>query len=103
MPVISLEGYEDDTDERRGKGVYERLQRVIEKIKGKGIFWATSLTVTSSNFATVTDEQFIENLVNLGCKLFFSLVPFYSQSASSMSQVFLKFQGNGKRYLNKYV
>jgi MoaA/NifB/PqqE/SkfB family radical SAM enzyme len=71
VPVISLEGYEEDTDQRRGKGVYERLQGVIKKIKGKGIFWATSLTVTNSNFATVTDEQFIGKLVDQGCKLFF--------------------------------
>jgi len=26
VPVISLEGFEEDTDGRRGKGVYERLQ-----------------------------------------------------------------------------
>ena len=35
VPIISLEGYEEDTDERRGKGVFERLQKVIKKIKGK--------------------------------------------------------------------
>ncbi len=71
VPVISLEGYKEDTDERRGKGVYERLQRIIKKIKGKGIFWSVSLTVTRSNFAAVTDSQFIQDLYNLGCKLFF--------------------------------
>ncbi|UCE21193.1 MAG: radical SAM protein, partial [Candidatus Aminicenantes bacterium] len=38
VPVISLEGYEENTDERRGKGVYERLQGIIKKIKGRGIF-----------------------------------------------------------------
>ncbi len=71
VPVISLEGYEEDTDERRGRGVYERLQRIIGRIKRKGIFWAVSLTVTRSIFATVTDEQFVKNLTDLGCKLFF--------------------------------
>ncbi len=71
VPVISLEGYEKDTDERRGKGVYERLQRVIDKIKRRGIFWGTSLTITRSNFAEVTDKHFIKKLVSLGCKLFF--------------------------------
>ncbi|UCB46813.1 MAG: radical SAM protein [Spirochaetota bacterium] len=70
VPIISLEGYEENTDERRGKGVFERLQIVIRKIKGKGIFWGTSLTVTTANFATVTDEGFIGKLVDLGCKLF---------------------------------
>ncbi len=71
IPVISLEGYGIDTDDRRGKGVYDRLQGIIKRIKGKGIFWATSLTVTSSNFDTITDKQFVKKLINLGCKLFF--------------------------------
>ena len=71
VPVISLEGYEKDTDDRRGKGVYERLQTVIERIKNKGVFWATSLTMTQSNFTDVTDENFIKQLVNQGCKLIF--------------------------------
>jgi len=71
VPVISLEGYEEDTDGRRGKGIYERLQRIIGKTKDNGIFWGTSLTVTNSNFTSVTDYQFIQNLIALGCKLFF--------------------------------
>jgi MoaA/NifB/PqqE/SkfB family radical SAM enzyme len=71
VPVISLEGYDEDTDERRGKGVYERVQRVIDKIKRRGIFWGTSLTLTRSNFAEVTDEHFVKKLVDLGCRLFF--------------------------------
>lgn len=71
VPVISLEGYEEETDERRGKGVHERLLGIVEKLKNQGIFWSVSLTITRANFTTVTDEQFIGNLVNKGCKLFF--------------------------------
>jgi MoaA/NifB/PqqE/SkfB family radical SAM enzyme len=71
VPVISLEGYEKDTDNRRGQGVYERLQKVIEKIKNKRVFWATSLTMTRSNFADVTNEHFVKQLVDQGCKLIF--------------------------------
>jgi MoaA/NifB/PqqE/SkfB family radical SAM enzyme len=71
VPVISIEGYEEDTDERRGKGVYERLQRIIGKVNSKGIFSGISLTVTRANFATVTDYQFIHHLIDLGCKMFF--------------------------------
>jgi len=71
VPVISLEGWEEHTDERRGEGVYEHLRRITEKIKSIGLFWSVSLTVTRSNFATITDRQFISSLFNLGCKLFF--------------------------------
>ncbi|NIM59868.1 MAG: radical SAM protein [Candidatus Aminicenantes bacterium] len=71
IPVISLEGHEAETDVRRGKGVYNRLLKIIRKIKGKGIFWSVSLTITRSNFVSVTNNQFIQDLYNLGCKLFF--------------------------------
>ena len=71
VPVISLEGWEEDTDERRGKGVYEHLQQIIERIKSIGLFWSVSLTVTRSNFTSITDYQFIQKLSGLGCKLFF--------------------------------
>ncbi|MFC2062763.1 radical SAM protein [Chloroflexota bacterium] len=71
VPVISLEGYEEETDERRGKGVYDRIKGVVRKLKKHGIFWSVSLTVTQSNFNRVTDESFVSNLYELGCKLFF--------------------------------
>ncbi len=71
VPVISLEGYEPDTDNRRGEGVYRGLKKVIEKLKSRDIFWSVSLTVTRTNFETVTDEQFVRDLVDSGCKLFF--------------------------------
>lgn len=78
IPVISLEGFEEDTDGRRGKGVYEYIQRTITKIKDKGILFGTSLTVTRTNLPTVTGRQFVQRLIGLGCKLFFFVdyVPF---------------------------
>jgi MoaA/NifB/PqqE/SkfB family radical SAM enzyme len=71
VPIISLEGYERDTDERRGAGVYRQLQVVAERLKRKGIFFGTSLTLTGNNFDTVTDKQFIKGLTKMGCRLFF--------------------------------
>ena len=70
VPLISLEGYEKDTDGRRGSGVYSSLLKSIAKLKGTGIFWGASLTMTRSNFEEVTDEGFVKQLVDSGCKLF---------------------------------
>jgi MoaA/NifB/PqqE/SkfB family radical SAM enzyme len=70
VPLISLEGYENDTDKRRGAGVYKQALTAIAKLKEKNIFWGSSLTVTRANFADVTDENFIKRLVKNGCKLF---------------------------------
>jgi MoaA/NifB/PqqE/SkfB family radical SAM enzyme len=70
VPLISLEGYESDTDKRRGAGVYEQALKAIAKLKEKNIFWGSSLTMTRANFADVTDEKFISRLVETGCRLF---------------------------------
>ena len=71
VPIISLEGYQEDTDKRRGKGVYDNLQKIIKKLKNKGIFFGVSLTVTKSNFDTIINDQFVQKLASIGCKLFF--------------------------------
>ena len=73
VPVISLEGHEAETDDRRGEGVYRRLQNIVRKIRKEGLFYSVSLTVSSMNLSKVTDEAFISGLVDEGCRLFFFL------------------------------
>jgi len=73
VPVLSIEGNQAETDERRGRGVHERLQRKMAELKETGIFFALSLTVTRTNFDTVTDRGFVSSAVDAGCKLFLLL------------------------------
>jgi len=69
IPVVSIEGDERDTDERRGVGMHERLQKAMEEMRAKGIFFGCSLTITRSNFSTITDDRFMESLIHAGTKL----------------------------------
>jgi len=71
IPVISLEGNQAETDNRRGPGIYAGLENTIAKLKKKNIFWGTSPTVTRANYATIAGEQFVKDLFNKGCRLFF--------------------------------
>jgi len=71
VPVLSLEGNQAETDERRGRGVHERLERKMSELKEAGIFFALSLTVARTNFDTVTAPGFIRSAVAAGCRLFF--------------------------------
>lgn len=71
VPVISLEGFQQATDARRGQGVYEQLQAIVRKLHKNAIFFGTSLTVTRDNLQTVTDPEFIRGLWRQGCRLFF--------------------------------
>jgi MoaA/NifB/PqqE/SkfB family radical SAM enzyme len=71
VPIISLEGDNAQTDERRGKGVYKSLEGVICRLQKRGIFYGTSITMTKNNFNTVTDGKLVSDLNKSGCKLFF--------------------------------
>ncbi len=73
VPVLSIEGNQAETDERRGKGVHERLQHKMEELKREGTFFSLSFTVTRTNFDTVTDPDFLQNAVDAGCRLFLLL------------------------------
>lgn len=73
VPVISLEGHEAETDDRRGVGVYDHLRSTVKRLHDAGIFFSVSLTVTQMNLNTVIEESFIQDLFDKGCKLFFFL------------------------------
>lgn len=69
IPVISIEGMEHATDERRGKGMYKRAMQSVEMLHKEDLFFGTSITVTTENFDLVTSVEFVDNLRDLGCKL----------------------------------
>lgn len=71
IPMLSIEGFEGDTDLRRGAGTYARVDKAIDKLRKAGVFFGVSITVTRSNFATVTADGFIRGLIDRGCKAFF--------------------------------
>ena len=71
IPILSIEGLETQTDARRGKGIYAKLIEKMKILNKNKIFFGTSLTVTSENYNLITSDDFVAQLVNNGCKLFF--------------------------------
>jgi MoaA/NifB/PqqE/SkfB family radical SAM enzyme len=71
IPVLSLEGLPEDTEDRRGRGVLSRLDRAISVSRAKKLFWAVSFTVTSLNFSAIANRGFLEPLIALGSRAFF--------------------------------
>ena len=55
VPVISFEGFREDTDRRRGAGVYARLLATCDRLKRRNIFFGCSVTTTRENFSRGTD------------------------------------------------
>jgi MoaA/NifB/PqqE/SkfB family radical SAM enzyme len=75
--VISLEGFEESTDTRRGKGVYEKVMNAMGRLKDRGVPFGTSLTVTRKNIEEITSSEFFEHLYNTGVMIawFFLFMP----------------------------
>jgi MoaA/NifB/PqqE/SkfB family radical SAM enzyme len=71
IPVISLEGHQNDTDGRRGAGVHAHSLQAMARLRERGLFFGTSLTVTSQNLDTVSSPAYLHDLIASGCRLFF--------------------------------
>ena len=59
-PAISVEGYEGQTDKRRGRGVYGKIKENIEHLKKHGILFGVSVTVTSENADILAEDKFYD-------------------------------------------
>ncbi|HTY51859.1 MAG TPA: radical SAM protein [Methanomicrobiales archaeon] len=70
VPVISFEGFEGETDARRGEGVYRRLNETCRLLDDAGVFFGCSLTVTRENYSLVTDDRFITQMIDTGSRVF---------------------------------
>jgi len=70
VPIISFEGFREDTDSRRGDGVYDRLLAICARLKKSGIFFGCSVTTSQENFSRVTDETFVRQILEAGARVF---------------------------------
>ncbi len=66
-PAISLEGFRDSTDARRGAGTYDKIMDAMDRLHKRGIAFGISLTVTRQNAGELfgTDD-FIDYMVEKG-------------------------------------
>ena len=65
-PAISVEGYQEHTDRRRGAGVYEKVLRAMELLKRHGVLFGMSVTYTRENIEVITRDEFVEYYLDQG-------------------------------------
>lgn len=65
-PALSLEGFERETDRRRGSGVYARVLESMERLRSRGVLFGISVTYASDNVDVVTRDEFIESMMARG-------------------------------------
>ena len=66
VPAISLEGFEEATDGRRGSGVYQKVTKAMELLRSKKLVYGISACYTSANYESITSEEFYDSLIDMG-------------------------------------
>jgi MoaA/NifB/PqqE/SkfB family radical SAM enzyme len=59
-PSISVEGFEKETDERRGKGTFKKILQSFENLRNAGVPIGISVTATSKNEDLLLSDEFYD-------------------------------------------
>ena len=59
-PAISIEGWEEETDRRRGNGVFAQVLEAMEHLRRHGVPFGISVTATIDNAETVVSDEFLD-------------------------------------------
>lgn len=69
VPLISLEGFEEETDSWRGRGTFQKIMAAMDNLRENGVPFGCSIVVTRFNIDTILSDEFNDMLVEKGCLL----------------------------------
>ncbi len=77
IPAISVEGFEEATDSRRGAGTFAALRRGMELLKERKLLFGVSCCYTSANTDVIGSEGYFDSLIDWGAKFvwLFTYIP----------------------------
>ena len=77
VPAISLEGFEEANDSRRGEGVYQKVKNAMALLKENKLPFGISTCYTSRNYNDITSEEFFDYMIESGALFawFFHYMP----------------------------
>ena len=77
IPAISVEGFENDTDFRRGAGTFKKVVDAMALLKSKKLPFGISCCYTSKNVDVIGSEEYFDQMVEWGAKFcwFFTYMP----------------------------
>ncbi len=65
---MSLEGFEEANDGRRGDGAFQKTLDAMDLLKKYGLLFGTSVCYTRNNMAAVTSDEFFDLMIEHGCR-----------------------------------
>ncbi len=63
-PAISVEGFEEQTDKIRGKGIFKKILQAMENLRAAGVPFGISVTATKENAELLMSDEFIDFFFN---------------------------------------
>ena len=77
LPCISVEGFQAETDARRGRGTFRRVLAAMAGLRERGVFFGFSATATRQNSDLVVSDEFIRFWHGQGCSVgwYFNYIP----------------------------
>lgn len=77
IPAISVEGFEEDTDFRRGNGTFSKVEKAMKILKDKKLPFGISCCYTSKNVSMIGSEEYFDKMIEWGAKFcwFFTYMP----------------------------
>ncbi len=77
VPAISIEGYEKETDSRRGEGCYAAVVRAMKILKERKLPFGISCCYTSKNVDVIGSEAYFDDMISKGAVFawFFTYIP----------------------------
>lgn len=76
-PAISVEGYEEETDMRRGKGTYEAVMKAMKILKEKRLVFGMSTCYHRKNVDVVGSSEYMDFMISKGAAFvwYFTYMP----------------------------
>lgn len=86
VPAISIEGFEEATDFRRGKGTYQKVLQAMSILKAKKLPFGASCCYTSKNVESLSSEEYMDMLIENGAKFawFFHYMPIGNEAVPEL-------------------
>lgn len=77
IPAISVEGFEEATDMRRGKGTYQKVVRAMNILREKKLPFGVSCCYHKYNTDVIGSEEYYDWMINMGAMFcwFFTYMP----------------------------
>jgi len=86
IPAISVEGFAEETDSRRGEGCYAAVERAMKILKDKRLPFGISCCYTSMNTEVIGSEAYFDDMIDKGALFawFFTYIPVGAEAVTEL-------------------